>query len=695
MLGYRFQLCSRKGMKSSWGAKTPVALVTLVLIQLFLHCAAMASSVTASTRRTRPPHPWRMYVSPVGKETNSGLTPERPLRDIQHAQMLVRKWISQGMNRDIVVYLESGTYWISEPLKFDERDTGNHGHVVIWRNYPGASPVLDGGTLITRWTRDENNAWSASANKLTFLQLYGPYGRIDPAKTPTFRGQLYSVPKSDTVQVKVPDDLLEHWQIKPLEGVQLVVQDTWRQFRYRIESISPSEDGYRWVVAKAPSGTVNPDAGEGFVCCDPDGTNPVAESRHPITSGRSPVYMEYAEQFMTPNSFWLNRASSKVTWIAPAGLNPNRVQVTAPKIETLLTIDGASNLVFYGIQFAHTTWLGPAESGNMERQGGLRAEPQAAGFTSGGWPIWYVNPGAVVVQNSSHVTFERDWFRDLGANGIVLGVATRDITIADSTFRSISDSGIFVGSTQDPTLPFNKENVNTRIERDLFDHIGVDYVGGAAITGTYPNGLFVEHNLIENVANVGINLGYINNLPPDLVTSMRNVQIIDNRIDRTCLVAADCGAIHTKTNFYYSTAPGHAVPISTIRGNYITNVHINPYYIGAPPVKAIYLDNHTNGLLVAHNEWKLVDAAWGKPNHGHSDFVQNEIDDPRVLRDAGLPPINDCLKTLDLYKESIGVDDASRDNSGSMESTESEATKSACAAGKTVQSCALRRMQGN
>jgi hypothetical protein len=644
---------------------------------------AEASTLAGAASKASISRPKCLYVSPLGKKTNSGLTPDRPLSSIREAQMLVRRWVSQGMDHDIVVYLEGGTYWMSAPLDFDQRDSGNHGHEVIWRNYPGTSPVLDGGTPITGWRKDRNDAWSASAKGIGFLQLYGPYGRIPPARTPTFRGRLYSVPGSDTVQVKVPDNFLQNWDIRPLAGVQIVVQVTWRQFRYRIESISADEDGYRWIVAKKPDGTVNPDAGKGFVCCAADGTNPVAKTRHPITYGRSPVYMEYAKQFMTPNSFWLNTGSNEVQWIPPAGVNPNQVRVTAPKIKTLLTINGASNLTFYGIQFTHTTWLRPARVGNMERQGGFRAEPRAAGFTSGGWPIWYVNPGAVFIQNSSHIKFQRDSFRDLGANGIVLGAATRDITIAGSVFRSISDSGIFIGSTQDPTPPFDKENVNTRIEGNVFDKIGVDYVGGVAITGTYPNGLFVEHNLIENVANIGINLGYINNLPPDLVTSMRNVQIIDNRIDHTCMVAADCGAIHTKTNFYYSTSKGHAVPISIIRGNYITNVHIDPFFIGAPPVKGIYLDNHTNGLLVTHNEWKLVDSALGQPNHGHSDFVHNEMNDPRVIQDAGLPPGNEFLKTIDLYDTSIGGDGGPGLRLGIMKTTQGEVAQSADALGES------------
>lgn len=633
---------------------------------------AEASSPANANNNPATSHPANLYVSPHGSENNSGLTPDHPLGSIREAQSVVRKWISRGVHREIVVYLEDGTYRIASPLRFGPRDSGTQGQEVIWRNYPGASPVLDGGRLITGWSKGQKGVWRASAQGRDFLQLYGPNGRISPARTPVFRGRLYSVPGSDTVQVKVPNDFLVNWNIKPLAGTQIVVQVTWRQLRYRIASISPDENGYRWIVAKKPDGTVSPNAGKGFKCCAAGGTNPIAETRHPISYGRSPVYMEYAKQFMTPDSFWLSPTADEVQWIPPAGANPNNVRVTAPTTKTLLTIDGASNLTFYGIQFAYTTWLRPAKDGNMERQGGFRAEPQAAGFSASGWPIWYVNPGAVTIKNSSRILFQRDAFRDLGANGIVLGAATRDITIADSIFRSISDTAIFVGATQDPTLPVSKQNIDTKIVDNVFDNMGVDYAGGTAITGTYPNGLFIKHNLIENVANIGINLGYIDNLPPAMVTSMRNVQITDNRINRTCTVAADCGAIHTKTNFYYSTSKGHAVPKSTIRGNYITNVHLDPYHIGAPPVKAIYLDNHTNGLLVTKNEWKNVDRAWHQPGHGHSVFVDNETGNQRVIRHAGLLPSEKSLVTLDLYTMSIGGDQGPGRNASAMDTAGSD-----------------------
>lgn len=613
-------------------------------------------------------HAANLYVSPRGNDGNSGLTSDHPLATIQDAQKVVRQWISRGMTRNIVVYLENGTYRLTSPLEFGARDSGNHGHKVIWRNYPGASPVLSGGTAITGWTRDKPTAtgrirlqsWSASAKGYKFLQLYGPNGRISPARTPPFRGRLYTVPGTDTVQVRVPDNFLLNWNITPLTGVQVVMQYTWRQLRFRIASISPDENGYRWIVAKKPDGTVNVDAGSGFGCCAPHGTNPVAKTRTFKQRGLSPIFLEYGKQFMTNSSFWLDAAANKVEWIPTGDLKPNKVKVIAPTTQTLLTVDGASNLTFYGLQFAYTTWLRPAKYGLMQRQGGFRAERKPAGFSASGWPIWYVNPGAVSIQHSSRILFERDAFRDLGANGIVLGAGTRNIKITDSIFKSISDTGIFVGSTQDPVLPKSKQNINTTIANNVFEDMGVDYATGSAINATYPDGLFVEHNWIKNVANIAINLGYVDNLPPHMATSLRDVQIVDNRIDHACLIAADCGAIHTKTNFYYSTSKSHPVPRSTIRGNYITNVNLDPFHAEAWPVKGIYLDNHTNGLLVTKNECKNVAVPYGKPGVGQSEFVDNQTGDPNVIRHAGLLPAEKSLATMDLSKASIGGDGGPR-----------------------------------
>jgi beta-glucuronidase len=599
------------------------------------------------------------YVSPSGDDQNTGTTPDQPLHTIAAAQEVVRSWTADHTDGNVVVYLRGGTYRIPSPLEFGSVDSGTDGHPVIWRNYPGESPVLSGGTPITGWTEGTDGIWSASAQGLDFLQLYGP-DRITRARTPDagteVKGQLYTVAGTNTVQVKVADSALPDWDLASLDGVQVVLQYTWRQLRYRIASISPDEDGYRWIVAKTPDGTVNPGAGPGD-CCQANGTNPIASTAQPIGSATAqyPVYLEGAKEFINDNEFSLDTATNTVYWKPPTGVDPNTVTVTAPATEQLVVVDGASDLTFYGLQFAHTTWLRPDQEGNMQRQGGFRAEPEAAGTTSDGWPIWYVNPGAVTVQNGHGIIFERDAFRYLGANGIVFGKAASGDEVRGDIFSSISDTGVFVGAAQDHTLPTDEQDINTTISDNLFDHMGEDYATDSAITANYPDGLTVDHNLIEDVHNIGINIGYIRNLSPTLVTSLQNVQVTDNRIDTACTVAADCGAIHTKANFYYSTSGPNPVPRSTISGNYITNVHRDPNQVSTPPARAIYPDDKTSGLVITKNEWSDVDEGLGPNDLGvDDDFADNDTGDQYVIANAGLEVPYQDLTTLDLDTASIG-----------------------------------------
>ena len=92
------------------------------------------------------------WVSPKGSDANPG-TRAKPFATIERARGAARH-VNGNMMQDIVVVLRGGTYQLTETLRLDARDSGTNGHDVIYRAYPGETPVISGGRQIVGWAED-------------------------------------------------------------------------------------------------------------------------------------------------------------------------------------------------------------------------------------------------------------------------------------------------------------------------------------------------------------------------------------------------------------------------------------------------------------------------------------------------------------------------------------------------------------
>lgn len=89
------------------------------------------------------------YVSPRGSDTNPG-TKARPFATLVGAREAIRALKRQGPlpHGGVVVFLRGGEYRLTKTFTLTEEDSGTAEAPVVYRAFPGETPVLTGGTRV-------------------------------------------------------------------------------------------------------------------------------------------------------------------------------------------------------------------------------------------------------------------------------------------------------------------------------------------------------------------------------------------------------------------------------------------------------------------------------------------------------------------------------------------------------------------
>ena len=111
------------------------------------------------------------YVAANGSDKNPG-TIDKPFATLPQARKAVRKMIGDGLKKDITVLIRGGTYQLTEPVVFGQKDSGTEENSITYANYPGEKPVISGGKKIASWKKDSNGRWKAKAGIYNFRQMY-------------------------------------------------------------------------------------------------------------------------------------------------------------------------------------------------------------------------------------------------------------------------------------------------------------------------------------------------------------------------------------------------------------------------------------------------------------------------------------------------------------------------------------------
>ena len=97
-----------------------------------------------------------IYVSPQGSDEAQG-TKEHPLATLHRARDVVRQ-LKATAKGPVTVMLRGGVHRLEEPVIFGPEDSGTEDCPITYTAYPGETPVISGGRMITGWKRGERRA---------------------------------------------------------------------------------------------------------------------------------------------------------------------------------------------------------------------------------------------------------------------------------------------------------------------------------------------------------------------------------------------------------------------------------------------------------------------------------------------------------------------------------------------------------
>ncbi len=572
------------------------------------------------------------YVAPNGNDRWSGRLAEPnasgtdgPLATLNGARDAVRQFQRQsnGLNRDLVIWIREGVYRLTAPIVFGPEDSGTESHSITYGAYPGEHPVISGGRTISGWTKGERGLWSAEvpgvkAGQFYFRQLFVNGGRRTRARTPN--EGFFRIEKafgSDRTKFQFYGSDLQSWS--RLGDVELVLFYDWDLARAKLAAV---DEESRIVRFGGPVGYLD----LGFL-----DFNKFEEHQR--------YYLENAAEFVdAPGEWYLDRGTGILTYRAFREEDLTTGEVVAPAAEQLLVVRGTlerpvRNLRFRGLRLEHTEFPLPPEG-----YGGIQA-----GHYGVRGDEWKQIPAAVEFESAVGCRLEGCRLTRLGTSGVALRQGCQGNAISGNEIADVGGNGAQVGEpsgeAQPPTRNPNPANPAVLVRDNIvannyIHHSGQDYFGTVGVWVGYAQGTVVAHNLIHDLPYTGISVGWDWDTKP---TAAKNNRIEFNHIHHVMQKLSDGGGIYT-----LGWQPG-----TVLRGNHIHDVD---RLHGRAEQNGMFIDEGSKGYLI---EGQVIYRVFGgsvirfnKSEASWHEFRNNSFgigpDDPEFpaarAAEAGLEP---------------------------------------------------------
>jgi len=533
--------------------------------------------------------PLVFYVSPSGNDNwsgklanaNRGKT-DGPFATLKRARDAVREVKGQQggtLKQPITVFLREGSYFLSEPLVFEPKDSGTAECPIAYKAYNREKPVISGGRPITGWSK-KGNLWVASlpevkANNWYFRTLRvgnewatrARYPKYDPQQ-PLTGGWLFaknSSPSSD--RIVVDSDLFPNWSNWNGAEVHSFLDRGLVNAILPIEKID-SQNHTLFVSVRSRS----------------------------IWSGNRFFIANVREALDSPGEWYLDKNKEELFYFPKKADFPN-IEVIAPAMDRLIILQGdaklgsfVSNIHFEGLTFTDTDYTLTDEY-----------------FYPIDSALWLIATKKCIIKNCN--------FNSLGGYAIRLEQKSHKNAIISNTMARLGQGAIVIW------LPHEEQPFENIIAGNHIYDCGLIYKGTYGIYLNTGSANRIAHNYLHQVPRIGI---FVNEW------SGRNNIVEYNKVVDTGLETHDSGAIYTIGN--KNELSGTIIRYNFVRnsGGLVTTSDgkfLYPFvsFGGSLYTWGIYLDDWSGGTTV-HGNIVINTLYGGICIHGGKDnIVDNNI----------------------------------------------------------------------
>ncbi|MDD5435246.1 MAG: Ig-like domain-containing protein, partial [Nitrospira sp.] len=362
------------------------------------------------------------YVDPDdGNDSNAG-TIDKPFKTIEKARDAIRARDVDG----VTVYLREGTFYLTQVLTFDQRDSGSAGAPNTYMAYPGEEVTISGGKVLDPinypWTVTSVNGhlvYKTNVGDLEFNSLWVDDERAVRAREPD---EDSSTPYLDYYIIKDNANTAEK-RLSSFVFNNNDISGNWGNLN-NIEIISIDE----WVVPRERISVVD------------EITNLVsfqAPVRYEIWKNNRYYIENFLEGLDQPGEWYLDYNNGDLYYYPLDDKNPNESEIIIPLrgnqpanqlSSGLVKVDSSEYLMFSGLIFEHTDWYLP--------QVGYRGYQSAYGITTcediDGSPAWYGVPPAILFYNTDGCKFNSNTIKFIG--GDALTIRGLNMEVKNNTF---------------------------------------------------------------------------------------------------------------------------------------------------------------------------------------------------------------------------------------------------------------------
>jgi len=480
---------------------------TGILAIMVALAVALSGFVPVDEARAAVQHSF--YVSPTGSDSNAG-TAAAPWATLEKARDHIRRNnLNSGMTGDVVVYLRGGRHARTAPFDLTDADSGSNGFKVIYRAYPGETPIMDGGKAVTGWTQVGGAPYyvadvpQSAGYADYFRQLYVGGKRAQLAMSEGIAGSAFWDDPAIPGPPASPDrpdrsydgiefpagSVPEYTNVTDVRLFHIAIG--FKADYFPVAGITASGDDKRVQLAQPHFQVrLNRDSGAS------------------LNYDHKFYFMNAFEELDSPGEWYLNRATDKIYYYPMPGENVNSAGAYVPVVESLVNITGRSttakarDITFDGVTFEHGNWLLPRD----RHIGGTQAEALYAddpfndpNYDGYGGEV----PGQIKLTNTKGIAFTNNTVRRMGSGGLQLLTGAENTTITGNVFHDLTAAGIIAGRWMDVHVGSAARTKNIVIRNNIVTDTGDDFFQATGISLMNTYNAEISHNLVYDTAYMG------------------------------------------------------------------------------------------------------------------------------------------------------------------------------------------------